>query len=222
MSIVKNKDQRVAVFVDVQNMYYSARALFDAKLNFKNLMDEVVAGRKLVRANAYVIKADDEEQNPFFEALFKSGFDLRSKDIQIFKGGQKKGDWDVGIAIDAISVADKVDSIILVSGDGDFRPLMDYLKLAKGCTVELVAFEQTTSYLVKEVADDFFNIESDKGKFLIKNRSRRAPSEKRSPGKTPAKRASASRPQNKSTLAKLGKTKTTKPKVRNITKNPKR
>jgi len=174
MRIVKNVDQRVAVFVDVQNMYYSARSLYDAKVNFGNLMSEAVAGRKLVRAVAYVITTgeEDEKEKAFFDALYKAGFDIKQKEIQIFKGGAKKGDWDVGITIDAIAMAEKVDSIILFSGDGDYVPMAEYLKLAKGCSIEVVAFDQTCSHKLKAVADFYIDIESDKGKFLIKGRGR--------------------------------------------------
>lgn len=175
MRIVKNEDQRVAVLVDVQNMYYSARSLYDAKVNFGNLMAAAVENRKLVRAVAYVITTgeEDEKEKAFFDALYKAGFDIKQKEIQIFKGGAKKGDWDVGISIDAISMAEKVDSIILLSGDGDYVPLAEYLKLAKGCAVEVVAFGQTCSYKLKEIADFFIDIEKDPKKFLIGNRKKR-------------------------------------------------
>jgi len=170
MRIVKNKDQRVAVLVDVQNMYYSARSLYEAKVNFGALMEEALAGRKLVRAVAYVITtgAEDEKEKAFFDALYKAGFDIKQKEIQVFKGGAKKGDWDVGICIDAISLSEKIDSLILFSGDGDYVPLCEYLKLAKGCAIEIVAFNQTCSHKLKEVADDYIDIEKDRGKFLIK------------------------------------------------------
>lgn len=174
MRIVKNQDQRVAVMVDVQNMYYSARSLYDAKVNFGELMKEALAGRKLVRAVAYVITTgeEDEKERAFFDALYKAGFDIKQKEIQIFKGGAKKGDWDVGICIDAISMAEKIDSFILFSGDGDYVPLLEYLKLAKGSSVEVVAFDQTCSRKLKEMADDFIDIEGDKKRFLIVGRKR--------------------------------------------------
>ena len=185
MKIVKNEDQRVGVFVDVQNMYYSARSLYEAKVNFGNLMEEAISGRKLVRAVAYVITTgeEDEKEKAFFDALYKAGFDIKQKEVQTFKGGAKKGDWDVGICIDAISMAEKLDSIILVSGDGDYVSLVEYLKLAKGCAVEVVAFEQTCSHKLKEVADYYIDIEGNKEKFLIKGWSTQRKSPSKSVGK---------------------------------------
>ena len=88
-----NKEQRVGVFVDVQNMYYSAKNLYKAKVNFAQVLRNAVAGRKLVGAIAYVIKADIKEEKNFHDALEKIGYEVKSKDLQIFPGGAKKGDW---------------------------------------------------------------------------------------------------------------------------------
>jgi uncharacterized LabA/DUF88 family protein len=88
------------------------------------------------------------------------------KDLQIFAGGAKKADWDVGIAIDAIKLAAKLDVIVLVSGDGDYLPLIKYIQNTKGCLVEVIAFRQTTSGKLVEESDDFFNLSDDK-KFLL-------------------------------------------------------
>ena len=88
------------------------------------------------------------------------------KGLQTFAGGSKKGDWDVGIAIDAIKLADKLDVIILVSGDGDYLPLVSYLQNNKGCLVEIMAFRKTCSSRLIEESDDFIDLSGDK-KFLI-------------------------------------------------------
>src|SRR3989344_5448994 len=96
------KDQRVGVFVDVQNMYYSAKNLYNAKVNFAQILKAAVRDRSLIRAIAYVIKADVKEEQNFFDALEKIGFEVRAKDLQIFAGGAKKGDWDIGLAMDSI------------------------------------------------------------------------------------------------------------------------
>jgi uncharacterized LabA/DUF88 family protein len=162
--MAKFKEQRVAVFVDVQNMYYSAKNLFKAKVNFHEILKVGVDSRRLVRAIAYVIKADVKEEANFFEALEKIGYEVRAKDLQTFLGGAKKGDWDVGIAMDTIRIAPKVDTIVLVSGDGDFRDLLEFLK-ASGCRVEIMAFKKTASSRLLEVADDFIDLE--KKRFLI-------------------------------------------------------
>ena len=116
----KNSFQRVGVFIDIQNLYYSAKNLYNAKVNFGRILETAVAGRQLIRAFAYVIKADIPEEQAFFDALTKAGFEVKSKDIQLFPGGVKKGDWDVGIVIDMIRLGPKVDVMILVSGDGDY------------------------------------------------------------------------------------------------------
>ncbi|MBI4004964.1 NYN domain-containing protein [Candidatus Roizmanbacteria bacterium] len=159
--IVKNPDQRVVVLVDVQNLYYSARNLYQSRVSFKNLLKLVVAGRTLTRAIAYVIKAGEEKEEEFFEALHAAGFEIKEKPLQVFYGGAKKGDWDIGIAMDAIRLGNKVDSIILVSGDGDYQPVVNYLQQALGCLVEVVAFRRSANKELIEMADDFINIEDN-------------------------------------------------------------
>jgi len=166
----KLKDQRVAVLIDVQNMYYSARNLYRKKVNFKEVLKTAQNGRKLIRALAYVIKTETQESETFFQALVRAGIEVKMKDLQIFPGGLKKGDWDVGIAMDAIRLADKVDVIVLVTGDGDFAALVDYLKNNKGCRVEVVGFERTTSSMLTSSADAFSNLEDAPDKFLIKSK----------------------------------------------------
>lgn len=164
--MVKHKEQRVGVLIDVSNMYHSAKNLFGKKVNFQEILKQAVAGRKLIRATAYVIKTEKEEEFPFFEALSQQGFEVKMKDLQIFAGGAKKANWDIGIAIDAIKLANKLDVIVLVSGDGDFLPLMSYLQNNKGCLVEVMAFGKTTSNKLIEESDDFIDMGKDK-KFLI-------------------------------------------------------
>lgn len=172
--IVRNKNQRVVVLVDVQNLYYSAKHLYKAKVNFKNLLDAAVSRRILTRAIAYVIKTDYyQKEREFFEALNKSGFEVKEKDLQIFPGGAKKGDWDIGITMDAIRLAKKVDSIVLISGDGDYVPLVKYIQQSEGCLLEVFAFGRTSSKDLIEVADDFINIEDYKDLFLIKSSSQK-------------------------------------------------
>lgn len=166
--IVRNQDQRVVVLVDVQNLYYSGKNLYNSRVNYKNLLKLVVQDRLLVRAIAYVIKADDSKENEFFGALHNAGFEVKEKQIQIFFGGAKKGDWDVGIAMDAIRLGHKVDSIILVSGDGDFRPVVNYLQQSLGCLVEVVAFKRTANKELTELADDFIDIEQNEKDLLFK------------------------------------------------------
>lgn len=166
--IVRNRDQRVAVLVDVQNLYYSGKNLYNARVNYKNLLTKLVQKRLLVRAIAYVIKTEESKESEFFEAVHNAGFEVKEKMLQTFYGGAKKGDWDVGIAMDAIRLGNKVDSIILVSGDGDFRPVVNYLQQSSGCLVEVAAFKKTANKELIEMADDFFNIESHTRDLLFK------------------------------------------------------
>lgn len=172
MSTAQQKEQRVGVFVDVQNMYYSAKFIYNAKVNFKALLQEAVGGRKLVRAIAYVIKTEEVSSEPFFEALANIGYEVKAKELQVFYGGAKKGDWDIGIAMDAIELAPRLDTIILVSGDGDFIPLVEHLKRALGCRVELVAFGKSASSKLIECVDSFLDLDKNTKKFLIKKEKR--------------------------------------------------
>ncbi len=166
----KHEDQRIGIFVDVANMYHSAKNLYGARLNFKEVLKTAVAGRHLIRAIAYVIKSNSLEEQGFFDALDKQGFEVKYKELQVYASGVKKADWDVGIAVDAIKLADKVDTVVLVTGDGDFTPLVVYLKENRGCRVEVMAFGRTTSGKLLESTDDFFNLDNEK-KFLLQPKS---------------------------------------------------
>ena len=163
---LQHKQQRIGVFVDVQNMYYSAKNMYNAKVNFKEILKEAVGQRSLIRAIAYCIKADVKDEKNFFDKLEQIGFEVKAKDLQIFPGGAKKGDWDIGIAMDMIELAPKLDSLILVSGDGDFCPLLQHLRRALGCRVEVIAFGRTSSSKLVEDADSFFDLDKNK-KFMI-------------------------------------------------------
>src|SRR3990172_4210473 len=155
MAIIKQKEQRVAMFIDAQNLYHSARNLYGEKVNFGAVIKEAVAGRHLVRAIAYVITTEGEEEKSFFEALNSLGIETRTKDLQIFFGGAKKADWDVGLAVDAITASPKLDTVILFTGDGDFVPLVEYLQRHAGCQVEVASFGRSTSGRLKDAADHF-------------------------------------------------------------------
>lgn len=167
MSIIRHQNQRVGVFIDAQNLYHSAKSLYGANVNFKNILEDVVSGRSLIRALAYVITTESGEESVFFEALTKSGIETKAKDLQIFSGGNKKADWDVGLTIDAVKLAPKLDSVILLSGDGDYIPLVEYLKF-QGCQVEVASFSQSSSSRLIEVADDFLDLADNPKRYLIK------------------------------------------------------
>ena len=183
---IQHKEQRVGIFVDVQNLYHSAKHLYHGRVNYRELVRNLVGNRKLVRIIGYVVKSENiggsqtfvaapqeesgrenksesgsrpSSEAAFFEALQDAGLELRIKDLQIYPGGMKKADWDVGMAVDAIRVADLVDTIVLVTGDGDFVPLVEYLKWGMGRQVEVAAFGRSTSMKLKETADKFINID---------------------------------------------------------------
>jgi len=167
MSVIKHSDQRVAVFIDTQNLYHSARNLYNTKVNFEGVMSEAVGNRKLIRAIAYVITTEAGDETQFFEALTKIGIETKTKDLKIFYGGAKKADWDVGMAVDAIRLAPKVDTIILATGDGDFAPLVDFLKIHFGVQVEVISFGRSTSTELRETCEDFIDMCESPEKFLI-------------------------------------------------------
>jgi uncharacterized LabA/DUF88 family protein len=190
-------NQRVGIFVDVSNLYHSAKNLYQGRVNYAELIKHLVGGRQLIRAMAYVVRSEGvEPQQPrgharmaekdqaaavslapasahgddmnggassessFFEALEKAGLELRMKDLQIYAGGMKKGDWDVGLTVDVIRMMPFLDVIILVTGDGDYIPLINYVKWGGGRVVEVAAFRRSASSKIVEAADVFVNIET--------------------------------------------------------------
>ncbi len=179
-TVTPNPNQRVGIFVDVQNLYHSAKNLYRGRVNYKELLKNLVAGRQLIRAMAYVVKSEGiipegghavpvpkplngekhlSSEGAFFEALKDAGMELRLKDLQVYADGFKKADWDVGMAVDAIRMAEFLDVIVLVTGDGDFIPLVDYLKWGAGRVVEVAAFRRSASGKLQEAAEKFINIE---------------------------------------------------------------
>jgi uncharacterized LabA/DUF88 family protein len=168
MSTTKYREQRVGVFVDVQNMYYSAKNLYSAKVDFSEVLKAAVGKRKLLRAFAYVIKADVGAEKDFFEALNKIGYEVKEKELQVFYGGAKKGDWDVGICMDVIRLLPKIDVVVLVSGDGDYTELLKYAK-SRGVKAEVIAFDQTASKHLTEEAEEMIDMSEEALKFLIGN-----------------------------------------------------
>ena len=169
MSIVKHKDQRVAIFIDTQNLYHSAKNIYRSKVNFDAVVKRTLGDRKLIRAVSYVVTTETGEEQSFFEALAKIGIEVKTKDLQIFYGGAKKADWDVGMAVDAIKLSPKVDVIVLATGDGDFVPLAEYVR-SQGCQVECIAFGKSSSARLRETVDDFIDMDESPREFLIGHR----------------------------------------------------
>lgn len=166
MRVIRHPDQRVAILIDTQNLYHSAKNLYKSKVNFAAVVKAALGDRKLIRALSYVVNTESGEEGAFFEAMEKIGIEIKTKDLQIFYGGAKKADWDVGLAVDAIKLANKVDSIILATGDGDFIPLVEYIKCL-GCQVEVISFGRSASSKLRESVDDFIDIDENPHEFLI-------------------------------------------------------
>ncbi|MDP2641343.1 MAG: NYN domain-containing protein [Candidatus Yanofskybacteria bacterium] len=166
----KTKDQRVTVFIDVQNLYHSAKNLYQgARVNFQEVLKTAVAGRILIRSFAYVVRTKTGEERPFFDALSSLGIEMRVKDLQEYYGGLKKADWDVGIAVDAIKTSANIDVVVLISGDGDYVPLVEYLE-NQGKRVEVIAFGKSTSSRLREEADEFIDLGENAEKYLLRQK----------------------------------------------------
>jgi uncharacterized LabA/DUF88 family protein len=169
--MIQRPHQRLSIFIDTQNLYHSAKHLYNARVNFPALVDTLAAGRNLIRAIAYVAKSKTGEEAGFFEALTQNGIELKVKDVQEFSSGAKKADWDVGMTVDAIAMSPRVDVVVLVTGDGDFTPLVEYLH-AHGCRCEVAAFGRSTNAHLKEIADSFLDISENPDPYLIRHGSR--------------------------------------------------
>ena len=187
MAVIKHPDQRVAILIDTQNLYHSGKNLYKAKVNFGAVIKTALGGRKLIRAVSYVVNTESGEEGAFFEALEKVGIEIKTKDLQIFYGGAKKADWDVGMAVDAIKLAHKVDAIVLVTGDGDFIPLVEYVK-SQGCQVEAITFGRSASSKLRETVDDFIDMDQTPHEFLIGFKPQRKRLDSRGPLKRTLKK----------------------------------
>ena len=160
--------RRVGVFIDVQNMYYSARNIYGSKVNFGNIVLKTIGNQRLVRAVAYTVSTKTGDELPFFEALHKMGIEVNTKELLEYDSGHKKGDWDVGITVDIIRMLDMLDVVILVSGDGDYVPLGEYIK-NRGRVFHVASFRESTSSKLVEAADEYTNFSDDLDSFLIKD-----------------------------------------------------
>jgi uncharacterized LabA/DUF88 family protein len=155
MSVVSH--QRVGVFVDVQNMFYAAKHLYNSKLNFARLRDYISRGRPLVRSIAYVVQTPDIDQSNFLTMLRSNSYEIRSKELKHRPDGSAKGDWDMGLALDALSMCDRLDVVAIVSGDGDFVELVNFLK-ARGVRVEVYSFPYSTSEELRHAATEYYQM----------------------------------------------------------------
>jgi len=154
----RQRGQRVGLFVDVQNMFYSAKHLYQAKINYRRLLEDLTAGRQLVRAVAYLVTKPEVDQTAFVDALTRLGYEIKVKYLKIRPDGTAKGDWAMELSLDVMAIAPRLDTAILVTGDGDYVPLVDRLKTL-GCRTEVVGFPQNTATELMNVAHAFVAID---------------------------------------------------------------
>jgi uncharacterized LabA/DUF88 family protein len=158
--------QRVTVLADSQNLYHSAQSVYSQNIDYGALLEKAVQGRELTRAIAYVIRAQAEDEDRFFDALRDIGFETKIKDIKTFGDGSKKADWDVGMSLDAVTLADHVDTVVLCTGDGDFSRLCNHLR-HEGVRVEVMAFEESAADELVDTADAFVDLSEREETFLL-------------------------------------------------------
>jgi len=164
----KHEGQRVGLFVDAQNMYHSAKNLHGANVNFSSIFKTATDGRMPLCARIYVVTAGtNEEEDSFFDTLANQGYDVQVQDLRVFSGGVKKADWDVGIAVDVMRFASRLDVVVLATGDGDFVSLVEYLQY-QGVQVEIMGFKESSAHTLVETADQFIDMSADLKKFILK------------------------------------------------------
>ena len=154
---IPSTELRVGIFVDVQNIFYAAKP-FNARLDFEKLLELSVGKRRLIRAIAYVVQSPDVDQSNFISMLQKKSYEVKRKDLRQRSDGSAKGDWDMGMAIDIMRFVNKLDVVVLVSGDGDFVPLVDLVKTL-GPRVEVISFTYNTARDLINSADEHIPIE---------------------------------------------------------------
>ena len=149
---------KTAIFVDVQNIYYTTRDAFQRSFNYKRFWNQIESNNEIITANAYAIDKGDEKQKKFQYALQTIGFNVKLKPYISRVDGSAKGDWDVGITIDILDSAEKVEKILLLSGDGDFDLLLQKVIDEHGCIVHLYGVKELTANSLIESASKFFPI----------------------------------------------------------------
>ncbi len=158
--------QRVTVLADAQNLYHTAQSVYSRNIDYSSLLSKAAQDRELTRAIAYVIQADSPDEDRFFDALTDIGFEAKIKAIKTFGDGSKKADWDVGICLDAITLAPKVDTVVLCTGDGDFAQLATHLR-HEGVRVEVMGFQESTAEELVAAADSFIDLSERTETFLL-------------------------------------------------------
>lgn len=154
-------EPKLAIFVDVQNIYYTTRQAFNRPFNYRKFWQLVSEQGEISVANAYAIAHQDDQQHKFQTALKHIGFDVKTKPFIQRADGSAKGDWDVGITIDVLEAASKVDKVILLSGDGDFDILLTKIAKDYQCATHVYSVPQLTAASLINAADQFTRIDSN-------------------------------------------------------------
>jgi uncharacterized LabA/DUF88 family protein len=153
-----SKVKKIALFVDVQNIYYTTRQAYGQQFNYRKLWEKISADGEIVSATAYAIHRNDDKQLKFQDALRHIGFTIKLKPYIQRSDGSAKGDWDVGIAIDMLDKAPDVDAVVLLSGDGDFDLLLEKIRTDYGASVEVYGVHELTANSLIKAADKFHPI----------------------------------------------------------------
>ncbi|AQU84093.1 MULTISPECIES: NYN domain-containing protein [unclassified Halomonas] len=152
---------KVAIFVDIQNVYYTVREAYGRNFDYNKFWAQATANRDVVKAVCYAIDRGDKKQREFQNILRAIGFDVKLKPFIQRSDGSAKGDWDVGIALDAMEYAEQADVIVLVSGDGDFDLLVNKIRVKHGKKVEVYGVPQLTAASLMSEASEFIAIDNE-------------------------------------------------------------
>jgi uncharacterized LabA/DUF88 family protein len=153
--------QRVAIFVDVQNIYYTVRQAYGAQFDYNAFWRRATENREVIGATAFAIDRNDQKQRQFQNILRGIGFNVKLKPFISRADGSAKGDWDVGIVLDTLDAAPNVDIVVLASGDGDFDLLVHRLRERHNVTIEVYGVPQLTARSLIDAATRFVPIDSD-------------------------------------------------------------
>ncbi|WP_088329920.1 NYN domain-containing protein [Lacimicrobium sp. SS2-24] len=156
--------EKVLILADVQNLYYTTRDAYSRHFDYNQFWAQATAGREVAKAFAYAIDRGNEKQRQFQNILRAIGFELRLKPFIQRADGSAKGDWDVGITLDAMDFADRVDTVVLASGDGDFALLAERIQQKYGCQVEVYGVPELTALSLVNAASRFIPVE---GRLLL-------------------------------------------------------
>ena len=156
-----NKANKIAIFADVQNIYYTTREAYGRQFNYRKLWHRISSQGTIIAATAYAIDRDDEKQLKFQDALKNIGFSVKLKPYIQRSDGSAKGDWDVGITIDVMQAAKDINTVVLLSGDGDFDLLLDKVRREHGINAEVYGVPALTANSLIEAASVYHRIEEE-------------------------------------------------------------